>query len=158
MTGKVGITIRDIVDLAQEMPTRRSIDWSKTKLDKEQVYSSMVFNIYTTLEGMSESEKLITLYAALTQKSVEDFVNEYSEAAVTAHNEIVETVKTETKKNDQLEPKITDFDYLTSSLGNAYFSNLSFEDLWDAVEMSEDREQLDAAIWAAIELKELHEK
>lgn len=56
------------------------------------------------------------------------------------------------------EPKITDYNYILSSVGNAYFSGLSFDDLWNAIRVSETREQLDTAVSASIELRELIEK
>lgn len=53
------------------------------------------------------------------------------------------------------EPEITDYNYILSSVGNAYFSNVSFDELWNCVMVSESREQLDAAISATIKFKEL---
>ena len=151
-----GVTVKDIMDLAKEMPTRVSIDWSKTSLNEDDVYHHMILSIRDMIKDSNNTEKLIILYAALVQKTVEDYVQEFDSTLVEVRSDIKESVEEELE--GQLEPRITDFDYLTSTLGNAYFSNLTFEDLWDAVEMSEDREQLDAAIWAAIELKELHDK
>ena len=55
-------------------------------------------------------------------------------------------------------PKITDFNFVLSTTGNAYFSGLSFGDLWDAVMLSENAEQLDAAVSAKIHLDELLKK
>ena len=54
-----------------------------------------------------------------------------------------------------MEPKISDYDSILSSLGNAYFSNVSFKELWECVSLTETREELDAAISATILLKEL---
>lgn len=51
--------------------------------------------------------------------------------------------------------KITDFNYILSSVGNAYFSGLSFPDLWACIQVSTTREELDAAVAATIRLKEL---
>lgn len=50
---------------------------------------------------------------------------------------------------------IIDYNYLGSSIGNAYFSGLSFEQLWNCVALSENREQLDAAVSATIIMNEL---
>lgn len=54
-------------------------------------------------------------------------------------------------------PKIHDFDYLSSSIGNAYFSGLTFDELWRCILLSETREELDAAVSAMIRLKEIGE-
>jgi hypothetical protein len=54
--------------------------------------------------------------------------------------------------------EITDYNYVLSSVGNAYFSGLTFEELWQCVSISETREQLDASIDATIKLQELTEK
>ena len=51
--------------------------------------------------------------------------------------------------------KITDINYISSSIGNAFFSGLSFEQLWNCVVLSENREQLDAAVSATIIMNEL---
>ena len=51
--------------------------------------------------------------------------------------------------------KILDYDYIGSSIGNAFFSGVSFEQLWDCVSLSETREELDAAVTATIRLNEL---
>lgn len=51
--------------------------------------------------------------------------------------------------------EITDYNYILSSVGNAYFSGLSFRELWDCVLLSENREQLDAAVDVTIKLKEI---
>jgi len=56
------------------------------------------------------------------------------------------------------EPNITDYNYILSSVGNAYFSGLSFEELWNAVRVSETREELDIAVSVTIELQKLIEK
>jgi hypothetical protein len=53
--------------------------------------------------------------------------------------------------NDQ----ITDYNYVLSTVGNAYFSGLSFKELWDCVLLSENREQLDTAVDVSIKLKEI---
>jgi hypothetical protein len=56
------------------------------------------------------------------------------------------------------EPEITDYNRILSGVGNAYFSGLSFGELWDAVVLTDNSEDLDVAIDAAIKLKELIEK
>ena len=54
-----------------------------------------------------------------------------------------------------MEPEITDYNYIGSSIGNAFFSGLSFEQLWSCVPLSENREQLDAAVSATITMNDL---
>jgi hypothetical protein len=54
-----------------------------------------------------------------------------------------------------MEPHISDYNYIGSSLGNAYFSGLPFEQLFSCVLLSSTREELDAAVSAAIALKEI---
>jgi hypothetical protein len=51
--------------------------------------------------------------------------------------------------------KISDYDYIGSSIGNAFFSGVSFGQLWDCVSLSQTREELDAAVTATIRLNEL---
>lgn len=51
--------------------------------------------------------------------------------------------------------KISDYNYIGSSIGNAYFSGLSFQELWSCVMLSSTREELDAAVDLTIKLKEL---
>jgi hypothetical protein len=51
--------------------------------------------------------------------------------------------------------EITDYNYVLSSVGNAYFSGLSFEELWYCMSYAKTREELDAAVSATIALKEL---
>lgn len=51
--------------------------------------------------------------------------------------------------------EISDWNYILSSVGNAYFSGLSFKELWQCVEISENREQLDTAVETLCKLKEL---
>ena len=52
---------------------------------------------------------------------------------------------------------ITDYNYITSSIGNAYFSGLAFSELWDCVSVSKTREELDTAVDITIKLKELND-
>ena len=51
--------------------------------------------------------------------------------------------------------EITDYNYITSSIGNAFFSGLTFSELWECVFVSRSREDLDVAVDATIKLKEL---
>lgn len=51
--------------------------------------------------------------------------------------------------------EIPDYNYIGSSIGNAYFSGLSFQELWSCVMLSSTREELDAAVDLTIKLKEL---
>jgi hypothetical protein len=51
--------------------------------------------------------------------------------------------------------KITDYNYIGSSVGNAFFSGLSFDELWSCVSISYTREELDAAVTAQIRLNEI---
>lgn len=50
---------------------------------------------------------------------------------------------------------ISDYNYIGSSIGNAYFSGVSFDQLWNCVAMSSSREELDAAVSATIRINEL---
>jgi len=51
--------------------------------------------------------------------------------------------------------EISDYNYIGSSIGNAYFSGVTFEELWNCVAMSNTREQLDVAVDATIKLNEI---
>lgn len=51
--------------------------------------------------------------------------------------------------------KITDYNYIGSSIGNAYFSGVTFDQLWNCVAESQTREQLDAAVSITIELNKI---
>lgn len=53
--------------------------------------------------------------------------------------------------------EISDYNYIGSSLGNAYFSGMTFDQLWSCVVLSENREQLDEAVNSTIKLNELVE-
>ena len=48
------------------------------------------------------------------------------------------------------------YDYIGSSIGNKFFSGISFEDLWQCVVASETKEELDAAVEITIKLKEIY--
>jgi len=54
--------------------------------------------------------------------------------------------------------KITDYNYIGSAIGNAYFSGVSFDELWNCIFICETPDELDAAISATIRLKELSQK
>lgn len=51
--------------------------------------------------------------------------------------------------------KITDYNYITSAIGNAYFSGVSFDQLWNCVTISSSREELDTAVLATIRINDL---
>ena len=51
--------------------------------------------------------------------------------------------------------EISDYNYIGSSIGNAYFSGLSFQELWSCAILSSTKEELDAAVTLTIKLKEL---
>lgn len=51
--------------------------------------------------------------------------------------------------------KIDDYSYIGSTVGNAFFSGVAFDQLWSCVMLSHNREQLDAAVTAQIRLNEL---
>ena len=53
------------------------------------------------------------------------------------------------------EYSISDYNYISSSIGNAFFSGISFEELWNCVIQSSSREELDAAVSATIRLNEI---
>jgi hypothetical protein len=55
------------------------------------------------------------------------------------------------------EYEISDYEFILSSIGNAYFSNVSFDELWSCIAISNNREELDAAIDATIKIRELTE-
>jgi hypothetical protein len=51
--------------------------------------------------------------------------------------------------------EISDYNYIASSIGNAYFSGVSFEQLWNCVSISNNREELDATVSATILFNDL---
>ena len=51
--------------------------------------------------------------------------------------------------------EINDYNYIGSAVGNAYFSGLTFDQLWSCVSLSYTREELDAAVTAQIKLNEI---
>jgi hypothetical protein len=57
-----------------------------------------------------------------------------------------------------MEIKITDYNYIGSSIGNAYFSGVTYDQLWDCVVLSSNREELDAAVSATINFNKLVHK
>lgn len=50
---------------------------------------------------------------------------------------------------------ISDYNYIGSSIGNAFFSGMTFEQLWSCVLLSKNREQLDAAVLATIKFNKI---
>jgi hypothetical protein len=61
------------------------------------------------------------------------------------------------KKTNE-EYTITDYNYFGSTVGNAFHSGITFEELWQCVSMSETREELDFAVTATIDLNEITKK
>lgn len=57
--------------------------------------------------------------------------------------------------NHQLQNELSDWSVMTSAIGNAKFSGLSLEDLWQAISLSKTPTELDVAIEAAILLKNI---
>jgi len=57
-----------------------------------------------------------------------------------------------------MEIKITDYNYIGSSIGNAYFSGVTYDQLWNCVVLSSNREELDAAVSATINFNKLVHK
>ena len=51
--------------------------------------------------------------------------------------------------------KISDYNYIASTAGNALYSGLSFEEFWWCMLEANNREELDAAVSAGIYLKHL---
>ena len=51
--------------------------------------------------------------------------------------------------------EIDTFSYMGSAIGNAYFSGLSFAQLWECTQLSSCREEFDEAVTATIRLNEL---
>lgn len=51
--------------------------------------------------------------------------------------------------------EITDYNYIGSAIGNAYFSGVSYDQLWNCVLLSSSREELDAAVSATIKINEI---
>lgn len=49
----------------------------------------------------------------------------------------------------------SEWDYLLSTICNAYFSDLKFEELIDCVMLSSNKEELDASVSATIRLWEI---
>lgn len=53
-----------------------------------------------------------------------------------------------------IDVEISDYDYMGSTLGNAFFSGIPFCILWECVSAAKTREQLDKNVSAAILGKE----
>lgn len=56
---------------------------------------------------------------------------------------------------DEEEYFIDDYNYIVSTIGNAFFSGLTFNELWNCIFISNDRENLNTAIETLIKLKEM---
>jgi hypothetical protein len=56
--------------------------------------------------------------------------------------------------HQQLEPSLTDFDFISSAAGNAFFSGVGFDMMWECVNHAKDGESVDANVKAAIAAKE----
>lgn len=56
---------------------------------------------------------------------------------------------------EALVPEITDYNYIGSAVGNAFFSGVSFEQLWSCVSLAKTPAQLDEAVTATIKLNEM---
>lgn len=54
-----------------------------------------------------------------------------------------------------MEHEPDEWDYLTSTVCNAYFSDLKFEELIDCLMLASDKDEFDAAVSATIRLWEL---
>jgi hypothetical protein len=50
---------------------------------------------------------------------------------------------------------IDDYTFLGSTIGHAYFSGLTFEELWGCISLAETREDFDTAVEITIKMKEL---
>jgi hypothetical protein len=51
--------------------------------------------------------------------------------------------------------RVDDWDYIMSTLGNAYYSDLTFDEVWSCVNVSCTPEQFDAAVLITLRLKEI---
>lgn len=51
--------------------------------------------------------------------------------------------------------EITDYNYIASSIGNAYFSGVSYDQLWNCVLLAGSREEFDTAVSTTIDLNKL---
>lgn len=61
----------------------------------------------------------------------------------------------QTRKNSDY--KISDRDYILSSIGNAYHSGMSFDQTWECIAFTKTREELDQAVSTQIQLNKLLE-
>lgn len=50
---------------------------------------------------------------------------------------------------------LNDFDYMSSAIGNAFFSGLTLKELWECVSIVGDGKSFDVAIDITLKLKEL---
>ena len=51
--------------------------------------------------------------------------------------------------------EIPDWEFITQTVANAYFSGLCFDELWNAVIITDNREDFDVAVDAAIKLNKM---
>lgn len=56
------------------------------------------------------------------------------------------------------EYEITDWNYIMSVIGNAYFSGITFGQLWVTVTLTDNREDFDVAVSSLIKLNEVLEQ
>lgn len=59
------------------------------------------------------------------------------------------------EEDDHHEVSVADYAWITSAIGNAFFSGLTFEELWECVAHTTNAQDIDTAVDAAIKLKEL---
>jgi hypothetical protein len=52
--------------------------------------------------------------------------------------------------------EIGSYEYIGSSIGNAYFSGVSYAQLWDCILMAQNREELDAAVDITIKMNNIY--
>lgn len=73
---------------------------------------------------------------------------------ITAKKDIKMMAKKKQPEHD-MAVHIDDYTHMGSSIGNAFFSGLTIEELWNCVLESKNSEELDFAVSATIWLKEL---
>lgn len=57
--------------------------------------------------------------------------------------------------NEPADFEIDTYAYMGSAIGNAFFSGLSFEQLWECTHLASNREEFDEAVSATIRLNEI---
>jgi len=60
-----------------------------------------------------------------------------------------------THKEEDIYGDLDPWDLFSSSLALGIVSGISWEELWFAINLSEDAEQFDAAVWATCELGDI---